>query len=138
MKSKNINCVNTNLDFETYVFLVKAIAKGFWNDKLEYTPDVGKLHAMRLFYYFCVREDINNIPHPEVFSDFSIDDSISLASNDHFIDLFDDAIKCRGNRFDFANAYKDGISTAEFKATQARESAIIEAMSSAFESVFKA
>lgn len=137
MKNKKNNCVNTSLNFETYVFLVKAIAKGFWNDKLEYTPDVGKLHAMRLFYYFCVREDINNIPHTAVFSDLSIDDSISLASNEHFINLFNDAIKRKESRFDFANAYKDGISTAKFKATHARESAIIEAMSSAFESVFK-
>lgn len=129
-----MNNTNTKIDFATYTVLVKMIATGFFDDDLNYIPHLGKLNAMRLFYNFCVKEDIDNIPHDTG----DLDEVMLLVRNEHFISLFNEAIKIKQIEFDFANAYKDGISTAKFKATQARESAIIEAMSGAFKSVFKA
>lgn len=123
-----MNNTNTKIDLATYTALVKMIAAGFFDDDLNYIPHLGKLNAMWLFYNFCVKEDIDNIPHDTG----DLDEVMLLVRNEHLLNLFNEAIKIKQIEFDFANAYKDAITSAKFDAAHRRETEIVKKIKDAF------
>lgn len=110
----NIVEVKTTLSIIDYVTIVDAIVTEFFNEDGEYTPHIGKLNAMRLFYNECITDNRFELPH-------DITDALQmevLVENDEFITAFDKAIKFEQNSvFSFANAYKDALSIVEVKKT---------------------
>lgn len=102
---------NKKLNFWDYAAAVNAIADGFFDAEYNYIPHVGKINAMRIFYNFCVEDDIGGVPH----NIEEIDDILKIVENDEFIADFNRALVCHGNDFDFGNAFKDALRIVETK-----------------------
>ena len=94
--------VETKLGVVDFVTMVDAIVAEFFDDDGNYTPHIGRLNAMRLFYNECVLDDTFGLPH-------NITDALemdALIKNEEFICLFTQALVTdNAFTFDFANAY---------------------------------
>lgn len=89
-----------------YCSLVDAIVKEFFDSDGEYSPHIGRLNVMRLFYNECVLDSKFDLPHD--FSDALLLDV--LVFDEEFISEFNNSLIGDGNiRLDFANAYKEAI-----------------------------
>lgn len=95
---------NIEFDIVNYTNIVNNIADEFFDEKGEYTPHIGKLYAMSVFYNECVVEDKNKT---------KIDDILqvqSLLRDRKFVNAFNKTIKKTSQiRLDFANAYRDAL-----------------------------
>lgn len=105
--------IKKNLSVIDYVTLVNGIANDFFDSETgEYTPHIGRLNAMRLFYNECVTESKFDLPH-----DF--EDALQmdvLVEDDEFIKEFNAAVVGDGViRLDFANAYADAMEVVNAK-----------------------
>ncbi len=110
---KNTMIIKKNMSVIDYVTLVNGIVNDFFDSETdEYTPHIGKLNAMRLFYNKCVVESKFDLPHD--FNDASQIDI--LAEDDEFIKEFNAAVIGDGViRLDFANAYADAMEVVNAK-----------------------
>lgn len=105
--------IKSNLNVIDYVSLVNGIISEFFDFETgEYTPHIGRLNAMRLFYNDCVIESKFDLPH-----DFK--DALKmdvLVEDEEFINEFNKAVKGDGTiRLDFANAYADALEAVNAK-----------------------
>lgn len=105
--------IKKNLSVIDYVTLVNGIANDFFDSETgEYTPHIGRLNAMRLFYNECVTESKFDLPH-----DF--EDALQmdvLVEDEEFIKEFNAAVVGDGVvRLDFANAYADAMEAVNAK-----------------------
>ena len=105
--------IKSNLNIIDYVSLVNDLISDFFDSETgEYTPHIGKLNAMRLFYNEYVIESKFDLPH-----DFTDALEMDVLINDEeFINQFNKAIKGDGIiRLDFANAYADAMEAVNAK-----------------------
>lgn len=105
--------IKKNLSVIDYVTLVNGIVNDFFDAETgEYTPHIGRLNAMRLFYNECVTDSKFDLPH-----DF--EDALQmdvLVEDDEFIKEFNAAVVGDGViRLDFANAYADAMEAVNAK-----------------------
>lgn len=110
---ENTMIIKKNLSVIDYVTLVNGIANDFFDSETgEYTPHIGRLNAMRLFYNECVTESKFDLPH-----DF--EDALQmdvLVEDEEFIREFNVAVVGDGViRLDFANAYADAMEAVSAK-----------------------
>ena len=95
--------VETRLSLVEFMAAVEAIADGYFDEAGNYTPHVGIINCMRLFYNLCVKDSEfeGEIPH-----DFQDAETVErLAASDAFIREFNRATLPNGAfPFDFANA----------------------------------
>lgn len=98
--------VKTDLSVIDYVAMVNAIVSEYFDEDGTYTPHIGRINAMRLFYNDCVVESKFDIEH-------NITKALEmevLIEDDEFITAFNEALKGDGvSRLDFAGAYADAI-----------------------------
>lgn len=106
--------INTELDIIQYVNCVDKIASKFFNDALDYEPDMGMLHAMCLFYNLCVKDsEFKNSIGDEVHEIWDIRD---VAKDPEFIREFNKAIREQNDfSLNFNNAYKQAMDIVERK-----------------------
>lgn len=99
-------------NFIDYQLLVDSLSSEFFDDNGNYTPCIGRLNAMRLFYNYCLDYDFSDLPHNIT----EATDSALLAENPAFIDAFNRAIS-HSEPFvlSFANAYHDAMDIVETK-----------------------
>lgn len=111
MDNTNI-LVKSNFGVVDYVSIVNAIASEFFDEDGTYTPHIGRMNAMRVFYNKCVVESKFDIEH-------NIVDALEmevLVEDAEFIAAFNEAIKGDGMvRLDFANAYADAMDIVNTK-----------------------
>ena len=96
--------VKNELELIEYISLVENLAKEYFDYEGNYTPHYGELNAIRLFYNWCVEDDIDGLPH-------TLEDATELSGlvkNEDFMKAF---AVCRQNRSDdckltFGNAYQ--------------------------------
>lgn len=110
---ENTMVIKKNLSVIDYVTLVNGIVNDFFDAETgEYTPHIGRLNAMRLFYNECVTDSKFDLPH-----DF--EDALQmdvLVEDDEFIKEFNTAVVGDGViRLDFANAYADAMEAVNAK-----------------------
>ena len=55
--------VKTELNVIDYVSMVNAIVSEYFDEDGTYTPHIGKMNAMRLFYNNCVTDSKYDIEH---------------------------------------------------------------------------
>lgn len=99
--------VNVMLGIIKYVNVVNEIVAGYFDDEHSYTPHLGLINAMTVFYNSCVKDGSN------VDSEHSIIDGIedidSIFNDSEFLKEFNDAIIVSSIRLDFANAFRDAL-----------------------------
>lgn len=102
---------NIEFDIINYTNIVDNIANEFFDESGEYTPHIGKLYAMSVFYNECV-DDANKT---------KIDDILQvqpLLNNKKFITAFDRSTRKTSKiRLDFANAYNDALDIVNYRRT---------------------
>lgn len=103
--------VDTKLKAMQYIMLVNDIASQYFFSDGTYVPQTGLLSAMQLFYNICVKSSKfdDMISHD---SD-SMDSIEILATDEEFIEAFNDALAIDGYRMDFANAFRDAMDIVE-------------------------
>lgn len=115
MKENKTMVVDTKLNIVDFVSIVNDIALEYFDEKNNYTPHIGLLNDMRLFYNYCVKESKfdNDIPH-------NITDAIEMediVADAEFIEAFNEALKSSGYGIDFATARLEGMNIVEQKKT---------------------
>lgn len=55
--------VKPQLNIYEYVQIVEDLVREFYDENGNYVPHYGELNALRLFYNYCVEDDIDGIPH---------------------------------------------------------------------------
>lgn len=102
----NTMVINNNFNVIDYVSLVNGIVSEFFDAEGEYSPHIGKLNAMRLFYNNCITESKFDLSHD--FEDALLMDE--LVRDDEFIKAFNDAVAGDGTVcLNFSNAYSDAM-----------------------------
>lgn len=108
--------INDKLSLIEYMATINNISKEFFDDNGDYTPQFGKLNAMRLFYNICVKDDIANLPH-NISDAFQMEE---LVKDKRFISEFDIAIKNKySSELTFSNAYNTAIDIVKNKRNSA-------------------
>ena len=96
--------IDTNLDMVSFISVVNEIAAEYFDADGTYTPHIGWMNAMRVFYNECVKESPYSTTLP-----FPITDAIEmkeLVNDEDFMHEFEAAIWETCNlRFDFSTAY---------------------------------
>lgn len=113
MKREKTMTIETKLSVIEFVSTVNSIALEYFDDAGNYTPHIGLLNAMRVFYNTCVKESKHDTDHPH-----NIDDAVeigTIAEDDEFIESFNKAIQTDRYALDFATAYNEAISIVEQK-----------------------
>lgn len=98
--------VDTSLSVIEFKLLTEALADGYFDKEGNYTPHVGLLNSMRLFYNMCVRESKFDEDIPHDFTDILLVDS--LANDKEFMQEFDKATSFSANssnKLEFSKAY---------------------------------
>ena len=98
-----IDCTLGVLD---YASMVNSLANDYFDEDGTYTPHIGKLNVMRLFYNTCIKEGkqegLDTIDE--------IENMEKIIHDEYFVKEFNHAIETDGTiRLDFANAYRDAI-----------------------------
>lgn len=106
--------VDTNLDIIEYSTCVEDIATKYFNDKGEYEPHIGILHAMCVFYNLCVKESkFHDTLGDTIYDVINIRE---VAKDPEFIREFNGAIlKTNFFSLNFNNAYKQALDIVETK-----------------------
>ena len=101
-----------SLDILEFIILVNSISAEYFNEHDEYTPHIGMLNAMRLFWNEYVEESDSELQHDIV----EAEDLKPLVENEDFINAYNKAISYAGeNKLDFANAYYNAMLIVENK-----------------------
>lgn len=115
MEENKIMLVDTKLSIVDFVSIVNGIALEYFDIDGSYTPHIGLLNAMRLFYNECVKDSKfeGDIPH-------DIQDAIemeAIVADEQFISCFNTSLKADGYALDFATAYNEAMKIVEQKKT---------------------
>ena len=101
--------VNTKLSVVNYMLAVEDIAAAYFDDKGNYTPAIGKINSMKVFYDYCVVDD-NKTEINE------ISDIEPIINDELFIEMFNNAVDTDSlTDLDFANALEDAMKIVEYK-----------------------
>ena len=98
--------IDTSLSVIEFKLLTEALADGYFDDEGNFTPHIGLLNSMRLFYNLCVRESKFDADIPHDFTDMVLVDL--LANDKEFMQEFDKATSFsshHSNKLDFNKAY---------------------------------
>lgn len=115
MEQNNTMVIDTNLSIVGFVSAVNDIALEYFDTNGEYTPHIGLLNAMRVFYNECVKESKfdADIPHNVV-------DALemeSIVADKQFIHCFNESLKTNEYSLTFATAYGEAMKIVEQKKT---------------------
>lgn len=104
---------NTKFSLAKYGAVAEDIAAKFFDENGEYTPLVGEVNAMCIFYNECVdKEDLPD-HFPAVIENLSGIDAI--ANDEDFINAYNSACEWEGYGIDFTNAYMTAKDMVEDK-----------------------
>ena len=95
--------VDTSLSVIEFKLLTEALADGYFDEDDNYTPHIGFLNSMRLFYNLCVRESKFDKDLPNDFDEIVLVES--LANDDDFMSKFNKAIESSEKKLDFCSAF---------------------------------
>lgn len=125
MENNKFN-VNTTLSITGFLMLVDDLVDGFFTASImgdgtvAYTPHIGKLNAMRLFYNLCITNDDYQIDHnvadPLVLEEVFKDKDFLKAFNDGLDGLYlndDGTFSDRG--LDFSVAYDCAMKIVKYR-----------------------
>ena len=113
MKKRQKFEYKTDMDIVKYVTVVEGIVADYFDDDDNYTPHIGRLNAMRIFYNEFVTKSKFDESHPHDITDAL--DLEDIVSDYGFIVAFNNAISPAGEKLDFANAYADAMEIVEHK-----------------------
>lgn len=113
MEQERVMVINTNLSVVDFVVMVDDIAIEYFDISGEYTPHIGLLNVMRLFYNKCVKESKYDEDVPHEVADIMLMKDI-VADKD-FIRCFNEAIEERGYALNFATAYSEAMKIVDQK-----------------------
>lgn len=104
--------VKEYFDIIDYVAIVNVIAQEYFDEYGNYTPQIGLLNAIRVFYNDCVIESKFDVPHNIT----EAEDMQSFVNDAEFIEAFNASIADDGVvKLNFANAYKDAMDIVNYK-----------------------
>lgn len=104
--------VKEYFDIVDYVAIVNVIAQEYFDEYGNYTPQIGLLNAIRVFYNDCVIESKFDVPHNIT----EAEDMQSFIKDAEFIETFNASIADDGVvKLNFANAYKDAMDIVNYK-----------------------
>lgn len=103
---------NTNLDIATFGAVSKQIADGYFDEDGLYSPAIGKIMAMCIFFNVCVDKSKFDAKFAEGITDLA--DLEEIISKD-FIQSYNSAIEWDGEALDFANAYNAAMDIVDTK-----------------------
>ena len=125
MENKKFD-VNTTLSITGFLMLVDDLVDGFFTEDImgsgaaTYSPHIGRLNAMRLFYNLCIANDDYQIEHnvadPLVLENVFKDKEFLIAFNNavySFDSIDDDSFRERG--LDFAEAYECAMQIVNYR-----------------------
>lgn len=104
--------VNCNLSVLDYVSMANDIAECYFDDDGTYTPHIGRINAMRLFYNRCV---IEGKPEGIETIDSSIEDMDRIVSDKDFVEIFEESRYPNTEGLVFGNAYADALEIVDSK-----------------------
>lgn len=115
--------IKTELGIASFLNMVNELVDGYFQKSSDgevqferYTPHIGLLNAMRLFYNNCVEGDTYDVPH-------QVKDPLlmeSFINDDDFVRLFNEAVEGDGySRLDFSNAFKNAKQIVDYRNTSA-------------------
>lgn len=100
--------IDTNFKTIDYCIAVEGIVNGYFNNFGEYTPHIGAINAMAIFYNLCVKQSIFDEEFNHDIKDLV--DVDKLAENDEFISEYNAAINDTVVvKLNFGNAYKEAL-----------------------------
>lgn len=102
--------VDTRLSIVDFVSTVNAIALEYFDANGTYTPEIGLLNTMRVFYNQCIKQS--------KFDDigYNVVDALEMeliVSDEDFICAFNSALSSDRYTLDFANAYLEAMKIVE-------------------------
>lgn len=104
--------IKNDLSVVDYVTVVEAIASGFFDEDGGYTPHIGRLNAMRIFYNVCVTSTIADLPH-DISEALQMEDLVKDAA---FVEAYSNAIEYTSDQgLAFTNAYSDALDIVCFR-----------------------
>lgn len=113
MKKRHKFEYKTDMGMVEYLTVVEGIAVDYFDDDDNYTPHVGRLNAMRIFYNKFVTNCKFDESHPHDITDvLQMED---IVADYDFIEAFNKAISPTAEKFDFANAYADAMEIVEYR-----------------------
>lgn len=115
MEQNKAMVVDVKLSIVDFVFTVNDIALEYFDADGVYTPHIGLLNAMRVFYNKCVKESKfdTEIPH-------NVADALemeAIVADKQFIQCFNEALKTDEYSLTFATAYNEAMKIVEQKKT---------------------
>ena len=106
--------VKENFEIVDFATMVDSIVAEYFDAEGNYTPHIGMLNAMRVFYNECVTESKFDIEHNIV----EALEMETLVADDDFIEAFNKAIYFDGTvKLNFANAYKNALDIVNTRKT---------------------
>lgn len=104
-------------DVLEYTTLVNQLVDGFFDENGEYTPHIGDMNAMLLFYNVCVVDKDVVTESGLPIDDFdNLDEVNALFSDDDFIGCYNEAIAYTGTiLYDFGNALKTALEIVNYR-----------------------
>ena len=104
--------IDTKLNIVDFISTVNEIAINYFNVDGSYTPDIGLINAMRVFYNQCVKhskfDDIG----------YNVIDPLEMEliiSDESFIEAFNNALTSDGYDLDFSNAYREAMEIVDYR-----------------------
>lgn len=115
--------IKTELGITAFLNMVNKLVDGYFQKSADgevqferYTPHIGLLNAMRLFYNDCVEGGAYDVPH-------QVQDPLlmeSFINDEDFVRLFNEAVEGDGYaRLDFSNALKSAKQIVDYRNTSA-------------------
>lgn len=113
-QNKNM-VIDVKLSIVDFVSTVNDIVLEYFDADGAYTPHIGLLNAMRVFYNECVKESKfdGDIPH-------NVADALemeAIVADEQFIQCFNEALKTDEYSLTFATAYNEAMKIVEQKKT---------------------
>lgn len=115
MEENKTMLVDVKLSIVDFVSTVNDIVLEYFDTNGTYTPHIGLLNTMRVFYNECVKDGKfeGDIPH-------NITDALemeAIVADEQFIQCFNSALKAAEYSLDFATAYNEAMKIVEQKKT---------------------
>lgn len=96
-----------------YYTLVNDLVEGFFGEDGSYTPHIGDMNSMLIFFNQCIQN--KDILTDKEFIDDVMDAEVIFANTD-FIAAFNEAIFYDGDiKYDFANAFKNAMEIVQYR-----------------------
>lgn len=108
--------INTKLGLTDFVNTVNGIAAGYFDNAGRYTPHIGMLNAMCVFYNLCVKDSEYKDTLGDIITE--VVNAESLLHDKDFIELYNATLSAKYNDdLSFAVAYRHAMDIVEKKTT---------------------